>query len=103
MSRDHGKAIAAALLALTLAGCGAGGRAPAPGPVTYYAPAPLEYDLQPMVNTLAETAYNVRAVPYAAWKEHSDTVARNNTYGYRPAAPQICGPMPGTPAMIVCH
>lgn len=84
-------------LALALSGCAAPNVTPRRGPAIYYTEAaPTDYDLAPMVRSIDATAYAVRAAPYAAWKEHSDTVARNNTYGWRPDPVRVCGPLYGS-------
>ena len=98
-------ALPLALLCLALAGCStpgdyaAGPRLPRP---VYVQQEPLEYDLAPMVQSLNQTAYNVQAVPYAAWQKHSDTVQAMNSRQWINQGPKICGPLYGS-SDIYCH
>lgn len=96
--------IAAILSAVALAGCGniTGGQRRAAAPVVYTAPVPMDYDLSPMVSTLYGTAQEVRAAPYAAWKQHSDAVAANNARQWINQGPRICGPLYGS-SDVYCH
>ena len=55
-----------------------------------------------MVQSLNQTAYNVQAVPYAAWQKHSDTVQALNSRQWINQGPKICGPLYGS-ADIYCH
>jgi hypothetical protein len=98
------RALALVMLALCAAcstpgGYAAGPRLPRP---VYVQQEPLEYDLAPMVRSMEATAYNVQAAPYAAWKQHSDTVAANNARQWINQGPRICGPLYGS-SDIYCH